>query len=320
MSHRILVVGAGQLGSRHLQGLARSSLDLRIDVVDVSPDALALARSRFAEVAADPAAASYHLELPAGRAYDAAIVATPSGPRAAAVEKLLAACEVGGLILEKVLFPRLEDYDRIGALLEAKRVPAWVNCPRRLYPLYRELFPDLAGPVRIVLQGGMWGLGCNSIHIVDLASWLCGEEEFHWDASGLDPLLHPSAREGYLEFSGALNIASAGGSSVHLYAKAGSTAPTTMHILGEKVTLIINEGLGHAVISRKAQDCPPQHLTFRLPFQSEMSFQPVEAILAAGTCGLPGYAASAKLHVGMIRAFLGHLRRLGHDDGICPVT
>ena len=40
MPHRILVLGAGQLGSRHLQGLARSRLDLRIDVVDPSPDAL----------------------------------------------------------------------------------------------------------------------------------------------------------------------------------------------------------------------------------------------------------------------------------------
>ena len=50
----------------------------------------------------------YHRELPTGQTYAVAIVATPSGPRAAAVETMLAACEVGGLILEKVLFTRLQ--------------------------------------------------------------------------------------------------------------------------------------------------------------------------------------------------------------------
>ena len=77
-------------------------------------------------------------------------------------------------------------------------------------------------------------------------------------------------RQGYLEFSGALTAVSTGGSSVHLFAKAGSDAPAPLNIMGEKATLVVEEGLGHAVVYRKAQGYAPQPLTVRLPFQSEL--------------------------------------------------
>ena len=48
--YQIGVIGAGQLGGRHLQGLARLSLPCEIDVVDPSPVSLDSARKRFSEI------------------------------------------------------------------------------------------------------------------------------------------------------------------------------------------------------------------------------------------------------------------------------
>ena len=320
MSHTVLLIGAGQLGSRHLQGLARSSLPLRIDVVDPSPEALAVARSRFEEVSTAPDRASYHTSLPAGRSYAVVIVATDSGPRAAVTESVLSGCEAGAIVFEKVLFTRPQEYDRSGERLAADNVPAWVNCPRRLYPLYHDLRPVLTGPVRIAMQGGMWGLGCNSIHIVDLAAWLSGQTAFTWDASGLDPLVHDSHRRGYVEFSGVLTASAPDGSSVQLYARNGSTAPPQLSILAGDASAVLDEVNGSGVVYRKDRNYAPEPVTFRLPYQSELSHLVVEAIVRDGTCPLPDFASSARLHLGMIGAFLDHLGRLGRDPGQCPIT
>jgi len=43
----IVIVGAGQLGSRYLQGLVRCSHRLRIQVVDPAPEALTTAADRW---------------------------------------------------------------------------------------------------------------------------------------------------------------------------------------------------------------------------------------------------------------------------------
>src|SRR5688500_5671616 len=112
MSH-VLLVGAGALGSRYLQGLAK--LDgASIRVVEPDPKAVEVARQRFAEVGGDPGAL---VSLPAieGRA-DLAIVATSSGPRRAIVERLLQD-PPGALLLEKFLFQREEDYAAVGEAL-----------------------------------------------------------------------------------------------------------------------------------------------------------------------------------------------------------
>ena len=47
---RLLIIGAGQLGSRHLQGLSKINNDIEIAVVDPNRDALELAHNRYEEM------------------------------------------------------------------------------------------------------------------------------------------------------------------------------------------------------------------------------------------------------------------------------
>ena len=48
--YNIAIIGAGQLGSRHLQGLKLAKLPIKIQVVDSSAESLAVAKSRYEEV------------------------------------------------------------------------------------------------------------------------------------------------------------------------------------------------------------------------------------------------------------------------------
>ena len=47
---RILLIGAGQLGSRYLQGIAKSNLDIDITVSDPSKKSIELSQERLLEV------------------------------------------------------------------------------------------------------------------------------------------------------------------------------------------------------------------------------------------------------------------------------
>lgn len=127
----VAIIGAGNLGSRHLQALALTDIPLAVQVVDPSEKSLDVAKERWQEMPINPLVerVTFHKELDELNGnFDVVIVATSSKPRRAVVEKLLAKNKVRYMILEKVLFPRLSDYEDVGRLLERHNVKAWVNC------------------------------------------------------------------------------------------------------------------------------------------------------------------------------------------------
>ena len=54
MNYKIAIVGAGNIGSRHLQALAKVNYNLAITVIDPSNEALKLANERYNEVSNNP--------------------------------------------------------------------------------------------------------------------------------------------------------------------------------------------------------------------------------------------------------------------------
>ena len=148
MTKQIAIIGAGQLGSRHLQGLAKLQLECEITVIDPMSASLAVARQRFDEMPVNPAMRGVRYQTEIGDLpldLDLVIIATTADIRLAVMESLLAHSKVRCLLLEKVLFQDLADYPEAQALLAAHQVRTWVNCPRRVFPIYqevREFFAD----------------------------------------------------------------------------------------------------------------------------------------------------------------------------------
>ena len=88
----VAIIGAGQLGSRHLQGLARVETPLAIHLLDPSESSLALARSRYDEVAGVASPHRLHLcreatQLP--DQLDVAISATTAHHRLSSLRQVL---------------------------------------------------------------------------------------------------------------------------------------------------------------------------------------------------------------------------------------
>ena len=93
----IVVIGAGQLGSRHLQALSKVNVQTRIEVVDPFADALEVARARFNEMPSNSniSGINFYSSLSELSSHvDLAIIATNSDIRAEVIRTLVRHCNV----------------------------------------------------------------------------------------------------------------------------------------------------------------------------------------------------------------------------------
>ncbi len=316
--YKAAIIGAGQLGSRHLQGLKIASLPFEIWVMDKSKESLDVAKQRYDQVEAI-GEKLLHLtqnieELP--QKLDFVVVATGSMPRASLVKSLLAQSDVRYMILEKVLFPKLEDYDEIGTLIREKGVKTWVNCARRLFGVNHEVAMLLdSSPIKMTYEGTDWGLCCNSIHLIDLFLMFSNEDSYILDTSELHPKVEESKRKGYIEFYGTLKIKTPKGSTLKLVCnKETSTNNPQIQVLQNDLHVIINEGKGVLSINGKES-------SFRLPYQSETTGTYADMLIKMGYCSLTPFELSARYHKVFIEELLRFYNKVnGSASELLPIT
>jgi predicted dehydrogenase len=316
---RVLVAGAGQLGSRYLQGLAACRRPLRIEVYDVDADALLVAEKRWHEVFRPESghSASFHLGIDVlSSVFDVAIVATTAHVRPAVVKAVSAHAEVKNWILEKVLAQSETGLDEIAACV-GPDARAWVNTPRRMLPWHAEvkaLLPATGAPMGMEVDGGMWGLACNSIHFLDLFSWWSGQDLVSVDTSGLAGAWIEGKRAGNWEVLGTIAAAFSGGSRMTLHVQPGEVFYTFNLLAGDQ-RWQMTEQTGTAVRSDGLS------VPGRIPFQSEVSGPLVDAILESRSCLLPTLEESIRMHRVFIRSLLQHWRAtMSADANAVPIT
>lgn len=304
----IAIIGAGQLGSRHLQGVHKSVSQLDIWVADSNPESLDVARQRYEQV---EATAEHHVHyvnsidrLP--ERIDMAIIATSSMPRMAVVRQLLGSHSVDTLILEKFLFPEASQYDEASALINRSGVKAYVNCPRRMYTSFEKVRGLLTPgtPLTMRVEGSEWGLCCNAIHYIDIFMSLCGATDFEADTSGLIGEVLPSKRAGYIEINGTLRITTPAGDSLTLVCEADGR-----QMLMKINDMELDEVHGTLSVGDQTYSVPT-------PFQSQLSDRLVDEPIT-----LVDYETSKKFHLTFLAAMLDFVNGLtGRQDTLLPIT
>lgn len=323
-SRNVAIIGAGQLGSRHLQGLLSYARPLHIYMVDPSALSLDRAKSRVKEVrsSADHEVVYYSSidELPSQ--LDLAIISTNADIRRTVTEELLREADVRYLVFEKVLFQSLEDYDAIAALLKEKSVKAWVNCPRRMWESYIKLWNRVQGITHLsyAVSGTSWGLGSNAIHFLDHFGWLT--EDYEID---LDFLLHKdlasNKRKGFVEFNGTLYGRSKNGFLISLTSYANGNIPLSIQIDSDRVRCVINESQGQGWIATPEDDWQWQAMPFGMEYQSILTGKLAKGILEEDGCILPTFDESKWIHKKLIEGFIKHLESIsGKRESVCPIT
>jgi predicted dehydrogenase len=316
---QIALIGAGQLGSRHLQALALFDRAARITVVDPVESSLATARERFAQVKQGRVEAVFtqnFSDLP--KVLDGAVVATGANVRRRAIEALLRQSTVKVALLEKVLFQKIEDYAAVGALLEKSGTRAWVNCAQRLWPFFSDLRPRTLGKsnLQVNVTGAQWGLGCNAIHNLDLLPFLTGDADCRVE-SALDEGSVPSKRQGFIEFTGTLYAFGARGNRVVQTSYRDGSAPFAFEVQSDDLHAIwtVQEELMR--IAEASGGWKWREEKMSPLYQSRLTHLVLAEMLDHGRSVLPSYAESAALHLSMLGVFLHHL---GPGLHACAIT
>lgn len=326
MAFHIAVIGAGQLGSRHLQALNLIDRSISISVFDPSIQSLELSRKRFEELSSNEFVQSvtYSKTLDSVcNKIDVAIIATTADIRRRVTEQLLQQVSVRFLVLEKVAFQSVKDFEDIIELLENKKVRAWVNCPRRMYQFYNEMRGCFNPGEQIFfnLYGGGWGLACNSIHFLDLFSYLTGENDIRLNGSGLDGSIQKGKRSGFIELTGILRGTTDNGSEISLLDYYDTSIPPVIQVIGKNTNFIIFESKGKALKAQKTTNWTWDEVPFTMPYQSELTHIAVQQILNTGSCSLTPIEESFQLHKPMLKIFMQHLEKVtGKDLDKCPIT
>lgn len=322
----ILIIGAGQLGSRHLQALKNVRAPLNINVIDTSENSLKIAKERYDSIE--------NLECLHKIKYiktineldvkdiEIAILATNSNVRRIVIETLLKKANVKYFILEKLLFQKKQDYFDIQKLIKEKGTKTFVNCSMRAMSLYHDIKDQLkSNKIVYTVTGSQFYLVTNLIHYLDHIAYLSNCSEFEADTRGMDKLTIPSSRPGYREINGTYIAHFKNGSIGIFTCHNQGDAPITVQFYNQDLHCISKESEGKVWLSKANDNWNWNEIDFAVPYQSQVTTHLVEQILENGTCPLVEYDETMKMHLILLDSLSEFLKRETEEEyDIYPFT
>lgn len=305
----ILLVGAGGIGSRHLQGLVGIDRPLAVQVVDPNEQSRLNAKSLADQTMSEDTTLSFHQSLTdIDNDIDVAVIATQARVRLAVLQQLLTISSPQALILEKFLFQRQSEYHIASELIDQAGTCAWVNCPRRLYPGYQQL-RELVGPGPVsmgVSATARFGIGTTAIHFLDAHAYLSGQGDYVMDGSLMDAIAVDTKREGVPDISGTVLATNSQNGRFGYTAYLESTRPVRVMIDSPAISAVVDEGRGRMLISGQQNKWSWEDEPFPVLYQSQLSGPVIEDLIDTGDCGLTPFAESAALHQSLLAVLLQH--------------
>ena len=291
MDINVLIAGAGQLGSRYLQGLSYLSVKLNIWVYDISPNSLLIAKNRWEERSSfNKVNYINKLEINS-KNIDIVFVTTTADVRLQVVKEIVKKFYVKFWILEKVLLQNVSGLKILDQLIVNN---AWVNTPLYIWPIYKELRDraKTSGPITAFFQ--VHGLACNAIHYIDFVSRWNGSRVIGANLNELSNTWIPSKRKGFMEIEGSIDFLFSDGSRLYLNNKYENTIKTKNEVWK------VDEVLG------VYKDNSGKKFKSSILKQSQMTSLLVNDILKNETCDLPCLKESIIQHKFLLKMLIKH--------------
>jgi predicted dehydrogenase len=314
----ILLIGAGQLGSRHLQALRSLPEAMKFTIVDPSPQSLKVCEQRYHDKVPG---ADHQIEFVESldavkeREFKLAVVASNSDVRFQILKDSIGRLKIENMLLEKILFNKIEDYEKALHIVKSSGTAAWVNFPMRMQKVYYDLKAELAGqPFTYRVTGSNYGMITNAIHYLDHAVFLNSDPEFVVDTAGLDRKLFESKRRGFFELSGSLTFNFKNQSRLQVECDSEGTSPVLIEIFSNKMRFISKENENKYLICR-APDWKWAEHDLGFLYQSQLTDRFATEILQGREPKLTRFDEACSTHLGMIKPVAALLQtELGYRE------
>ena len=319
----IAIIGCGQIGSRHLQGLKTISGGANIYLVDVSAQSIDTALRRFHERnMGDKFSLQVRLINQIDVDIDCAIISTDSSARSFVTNQLLRHTNVKNIIFEKFLFQTKSEYELVSNLLKENNVNAWVNQWMSSQPAFSEMFKWFNGDLQSIdISGIQWGLGGNSVHFIDYFHSISNRNKLKLISADLDKNIVKNKRSGYLELTGSLLIENNKGLRLSLDSQRGSNDGLInifMQGKSKKLHAKLTSGLLKCIFTNELHESiEAEHI---IPLQSEMTGKIVDSICVNNKCSLPTYEESVIHHMLIFDIFYKAFKNNLDNIPFCPIT
>lgn len=214
MQNKIVIIGLGNIGRRHLQSVARIEGVASIICFDVKKEALDYL-STFCQQ--NDIAEEKIVKLSDKKdlynqidANTCVIIATTASGRLSLFEKVMAK-KPRAILAEKPLCQTDAEYKQIQKLANGHGVPVYVNFCRHAYAFYQEIYAAIKNDTqRTLLASFSGGLSCSGIHLLELWTWLFNVKEAEVLLTKMGEVFD-SKRKGFVDFSGDLILRSGQG-------------------------------------------------------------------------------------------------------------
>lgn len=322
MKKKILLVGCGNIGSRHLQALVKLSFKTDIHIVENDHKSRKIAESRLFEVDFNKKNHQiyWHHSLDNLKPpYDLVIVATPSKGRVNLIIKLL---KMGNkkFLIEKIICQSKREYEILLQKMKLFNAVGWVNTSRRYFKTYKIIKKKLNNVkcLNINIFSNSSGLGTNSIHFIDLFSWFLHDSDIKLNGDFLFPKLYPSRHgKSYKEFYGTLLCKGKNNSSLTMTFLPSHTESILITISSDSLGYVIDELNDSAYELGKN----PRKICFKYEHVSNLTTLIVRDILKENSSSLPKLDESYNAHFELFRVFNSHLKKqLKRQISLCPIT
>lgn len=317
MEYNVLIVGGGNIGSRHLQGLSKSDHKLSIHIYDITSGSLAICKERWDNVSDGTKQHRVYFydrleNIP--KKIFLCINAVPSDGRFDLIKTCSELFDIKYLILEKFLFQNIDKYSACMNLIDVEQT--WVNTNFAGIKLFNRVLDKFNSfnNISIEIIPTNWGMACNSIHFLDWVTMkldtsiddIIDEKITDWE---------PSKRKNYYEVYGELKILFKNKIKLMLKSKSNNNQNLVFTVSDKIQCWKINWDKGQAISSSN------EIINEKIVFQSEVTGSILDSLINTCTCNLTPYEMSSKNHRLLVDVLIRSWnKKFKTDQDYIPIT
>ena len=189
MSSTILLFGCGNIGSRHFQSIIDLNYISNFYIIEKDLNRENEIKKKFKKKINEQKNKINFLNSINKvklNYIDIIIVATNADVRYKVALKLIRKFSFNHMILEKVLFQKINDYIYFEKKINNLKSKIWVNCNRRTIPYFQKLKKKIKhNLLKIEIIGSNWNLASNAIHFIDLFAYLISDTNLNINIKNL---------------------------------------------------------------------------------------------------------------------------------------
>ncbi len=202
----IAIIGVGNIGFRHLEGITKSEIIEEIFIYEPNYSAIEkIKESKFFNSSIK--ICETISELP--EILDFCIVATDSRNRLKAILSLVSKVkQIKYIILEKVLVQSFKSLKQLEFLLEKYDAKIFVNQWFSRWLIKNNIFNSNEYIINMDVSGIEWGIACNAVHFINAFRNFTKSNNLKKDSDCLFRKPFKTKRDGYFDVNGFIHIQS----------------------------------------------------------------------------------------------------------------